>query len=122
MQKEYVEFICTLHGYLIRLKEIHWNTNSNSEHLLCDEILDTLSDCEDRFTECVMGITDKHFKIGDLVPYLPNSVTLRNMLVELEKDIMDFYKTLKDEDYAISNILDDILECCGKFKYRATQK
>jgi len=122
MEKEYVEFICTLHGYLIRLKEIHWNTNNNSEHLLCDEILDTLSDCEDRFTECVMGITDKHFKIGDLVPYLPHSVTLRNMLDELEKDIMDFYKTLKDEDYAISNILDDMLECCGKFKYRATQK
>ena len=122
MKKEYIEFICTLHGYLIRLKEIHWNTNNNSEHLLCDEISDALSDCEDRFTECAMGISDEHFKIGDLVPYLPNSEKLKPMLDELQGEIMDFKKKLKENESGLINVLDDMLESCGKYKYRSTQK
>lgn len=122
MKKEHIEFICTLHGYLIRLKEIHWNTENNSEHLLCDEISDMLSDCEDRFTECAMGLSDSHFKIGDLVPYLPNSEKLIPMLKELESEIIDFRKTLKENQYGLTNIIDDMLESCGKYKYRVTQK
>lgn len=121
MKKNYVEFINTLHGYLIRLKEIHWNTTSNTEHLLCDEISDALEECEDRFTECVMGLTNTKFKVGDLVPYLPNSEELQAMLRELQSDIIEFRKTLKEEDYGLFNVLDDMLESCGKYKYRATQ-
>lgn len=122
MKKEHVEFICTLHGYLIRLKEIHWNTENNTEHLLCDEISDELSSCEDRFTECAMGLSDTHFKVGDLIPYLPNSEELKPMLKELETEINDFRKTLKDDESGLTNIIDDMLESCGKYKYRATQR
>lgn len=122
MKKEYVDFICVLHGYTIRLKEIHWNTDNNAEHLLCDEILDSLFDCEDRFTECAMGLSDSHFKMGNLKPYLPNSINLKSMLNELEKDIIDFRKTLKENEYGLYNVLDDMLESCGKYKYRSTQK
>lgn len=122
LKKKDIEFICNIHGYLIRLKEIHWNTENNAEHLLCDEILDELSDCQDRFTECVMGLSDSHFKIGDLVPYLPNSVKLIPMLKELEKEILDFRKTFNENENGLINILDDMLESCGKYKYRATQK
>lgn len=122
MKKEYVEFICGIHGYLIRLKEIHWNTENNAEHLLCDEISDALSECQDRFTECAMGLSGKHFKIGDLVPYLPNSEQLLPMLKELETEIVAFRKTLKETEWGLTNVIDDMLESCGKYKYRATQK
>ena len=122
LKKKDIEFICNLHGYLIRLKEIHWNTENNAEHLLCDEILDDLSDCQDRFTESVMGLSDSHFKIGDLVPYLPNSEKLIPMLKELEKEILEFRKTFNENESGLVNILDDMLESCGKYKYRATQK
>jgi hypothetical protein len=124
MKKEHVDFICNLHGYLIRLKEIHWNTDSNAQHLLCDEISDTLADCEDRFTECAMGLTGEHFKIGDLKPYLPNSTDLIPMLKELEKDVKDIRTKLdtNSNSFGLVNILDDMLEACGKYKYRATQK
>lgn len=122
MKKEYVEFICSLHGYLIRLKEIHWHTDNNAEHLLCDEIMDDLSDCEDRLTECAMGLQGQHFKIGDLVPYLPNAEELLPMLKELEQEIVDFRKTLKENEWGITNVLDDMLEACGKYKYRSTQR
>ena len=122
MKKEFVDFICSLHGYLIRLKEIHWNTNNNSEHLLCDEILDDLSDCEDRFTESAMGMEGVHFKIGDLKPMLPHSTSLIPMLKELEGEIFDMKKNLKEKESGLINVLDDMLETCGKYKYRATQK
>lgn len=123
MTKLYIDFICSLHGYLIRLKEIHWNTENNAEHLLCDEIMDCLSDCEDRFTECAMGITDSHFKIGDLKPMLPHADDLIPMLKELEKEVIDIEDKLSNKtERGLINILDELLENCNKFKYRATQK
>lgn len=123
MKKEYIDFVCAIHGYLIRLKEIHWNTDNNSEHVLCDEIENDLHDCEDRFMECCMGMEDEHFPIGKLLPMLPNSNDLKEMLKELEKDILDLKKKLTGpENGGLFNILDDMQECCNKYKYRATQK
>ena len=122
MKKEYIDFVCALHGYLIRIKEIHWNTNNNAEHKLCDEIEDSIHECEDRFAECAMGMEDKHFAIGDLIPMLPNAEDLKGMLKELEKDILDMKKKLDGpENGGLFNILDDMQECCNKYKYRATQ-
>lgn len=123
MKKEYVDFVCALHGYLIRLKEIHWNTNENSTHLLCDEIEDDIHGCEDRFMECCMGMEGKHFEIGKLLPMLPNAKDLLGMLKEFEKDILDMSDKCASKDKAgLANILDEMLENCNKFKYRATQK
>lgn len=123
MKKEFVDFVCALHGYLIRLKEIHWNTNENSTHLLCDEIESDIHDYEDRFMECCMGMEGKHFEIGKLLPMLPNAKDLFGMLKEFEKDILDMKKKLDgDENGGLFNILDDMQECCNKYKYRATQK
>ena len=123
MKKKIVDFICSLHVYLIRLKEIHLNTNNNSEHLLCDEISDALSDCEDRFTECAMGMEGIHFRIGDLKPMLPHAESLIPMLKELEKEIIEMEDSLTSKkDAGLINILDEMIENCNKFKYRASQK
>ena len=123
MKKNFVEFICSLHGYLIRLKEIHWNTDSNAEHLLCDDISDDLADCEDRFTECAMGMAGEHFKIGDLKPMLPHSTSLIPMLKELEIEIIELKESLtSSKDDGLMNVRDEMLENCGKYKYRASQK
>ncbi len=123
MDKKYIDFVCNLHGYLIRIKEIHWNTNSDAEHKLCDEISDNIRGCEDRFMECCMGMSGEHFPLGKLLPMLPNSNELIPMLKELEKDILNMKKSASsDEDGGLMNILDEMLECCNKYKYRATQK
>jgi hypothetical protein len=69
-----------------------------------------------------MGLSGTHFKIGDLVPYLPNSEKLLDMLKELEGEIVSFRKTLNEEnECGLINVLDDMLESCGKYKYRSTQ-
>lgn len=122
MKKEYIEFICALHGYLIRVKEFHWNTEHNSTHLLCDEIEDDICDCEDRFAECAMGMEGKKFAVGDLMPLLPNATELPAMLDELMEDILEIKKSLDgDKDGGLFNILDDLQEACNKYKYRCTQ-
>ncbi len=123
MKKEIVDFICALHGYMIRVKEIHWNTDSNATHLLCDEIEDAIHDCEDRFAECAMGMEGVHFQVGKLLPMLPNATDLSAMLKELENDVLDMKKRIDGpKNGGLFNILDDIQECCNKYKYRATQK
>ena len=123
MKKEYIDFICSLHGYLIRVKEIHWNTSSDAEHHLCDDIHGDFMKCEDEFTECCMGIEGKHFQIGKLLPMLPNSETLPALLRELEKDILNMKKKCNDTtESGLKNILDEMMQCVNKYKYRATQK
>lgn len=123
MKKNYIEFACIMHGYLIRTKEIHWATESNATHKICDEILDELEECEDRFMESAMGLEDAKFPVGKLLPLLPNSTTLNGMLKELEKDALDIRKQLKSEkEEGLVNVVGDLIEIVGKFKYRATQK
>ena len=123
MKKEYINFLCELHGYLIRVKEIHWSTDNNSEHLLCDEIEDDIHGCEDRFAECAMGMEDTRIRVGQLLPILPNAENLFDMLKELEEDVMKMKKKLTGpENGGLFNILDDIQECCNKYKYRSKQK
>lgn len=123
MDKKYIEFICSLHGYMIRVKEFHWSTDSNAEHLLCDDIEESIHDCEDRLAECMMGILGKKFKVGDLKPLLPNSNEIKKMLRELEIETIDFKKGLDEyKEGGLINICDDILECVNKYKYRITQR
>jgi len=124
MKKNYIDFVCVLHGYLIRVKEIHWSTDSNAIHKLCDEIEDDIHDTEDRFAECVMGMEGKKFKVGNLMPMLPNAEELGGVLKEFEKDVIDFKKSIQDvpQNGGIFNILDEMIELANKYKYRATQK
>ena len=123
MKKDYMEFICSLHGYMIRIKEIHWNTESNALHLLCDDIEDELCELEDRFAECAMGIEGKKVKIGQLMPMLPNAENIMPMLRELEEETISMKKKLDDnKEGGLINIMDDLLEMTNKYKYRCTQK
>ena len=118
-----MDFICSLHGYCIRTKEIHWNTDNNAEHLLCDEIEDEISSLEDRFAECAMGATDKKIKIGQLKPMLPRAKKLKEMLQELSNETMDMKDGLNGYHLSgLENICDDIIEMCCKYMYRCTQK
>ena len=80
-------------------------------------------DCEDKFAECCMGIEGKHFQIGKLLPMIPNSENLLSVLKDLEKDILSMKKKCNDTtESGLTNILDEMMQCVNKYKYRATQK
>lgn len=123
MQKEIIDYICDLHGYLIRLKEIHWSTDNNAEHLLCDEIMDNVRGNEDKFMESAMGLYDSKIKVGELKPYLPNATELKPMLNEMKSETVAIRgKLTKPEESGLVTVLDDILSFIGKYLYRSTQK
>lgn len=123
MKKIYVDFINLLHGYLIRVKEIHWSAEKYSTHKLCDEVQDGIMGLEDRFSECAMGVDGEEFKIGDLKPYLPNATDLEGMLKELEGDVLSIQKKLKPgKESGLLAICDELVELCCKYSYLAKQK
>lgn len=123
MRKEILDYICDLHGYLIRLKEIHWSTDNNAEHLLCDEIMDDVRDNEDKFMESAMGLYDSKIKVGELKPYLPNATELKPMLNEMKSETVAIRgKLTKPEESGLVTVLDDILSFIGKYLYRSTQQ
>ena len=122
MRKEYTEFICATHGYLIRTKELHWNTESNAIHKLCDELHSDLEELEDEFAEWCMGYDGKKFRIGDLLPLLPNATELLPMLKEFEDDIKKIREKADGwKEHGVVNILDDMATMVNKYKYRSTQ-
>lgn len=123
MNKEIIDYICSLHGYLIRLKEIHWSTDSDATHTLCDMIMSDVGDLEDRFAESVMGYYGEKIKVGDLMPLLPNSEELIPMLKEMEDDTNKMKKQFNKEDNGGQiRVLNSLLEKINKYKYKATQK
>ena len=123
MRKDFVNFICELHGYLIRVKEIHWNTDSNAEHTLCDDFHGELLSLEDKFAEGCMGLEGNKFEIGKLLPLVPNSRDFSQILKEFEQDVLKMKKQTNNDKYGgLNSILDDMLQLANKYKYRATQK
>ena len=123
MRKDFVNFICELHGYLIRVKEIHWNTDSNAEHTLCDDFHGELLSLEDEFAEGCMGLEGNKFEIGKLLPLVPNSRDFSQILKEFEQDVLKMKKQTNNDKYGgLNSILDDMLQLANKYKYRATQK
>ena len=123
MRKDILDYICSLHGYLIRLKEFHWSTDSDAEHHLCDEISDCVSGCEDEFAEVAMGLYNEKIKVGELKPLLPNSNSLRPMLKELVGETLTMKKKLNREvEAGLCTILDDVIKGAQKYMYRGTQK
>ena len=123
MRKDLLDYICSLHGYLIRLKEIHWSTSSNAEHLLCDEVMDMVGECEDELAESAMGLYGVKIKVGELKPHLPNAEELKAMLRELVGETIEMKRKLsKDSEAGLCNVLDDVICQANKFMYRSTQK
>lgn len=123
MKKETISFLNYLEGYWIRTREIHWSTDNNAIHKLCDEIMDGLLDYLDKIAESAMGMYDDKIQIGEFLPELPNGKSLMPMLNELTKDTLSYKNSLKTpEADGIKNILDEILAFADKYKYRSTQK
>ena len=94
MDKKEIEFICQLHGFAIRVKEIHWNTRDNDEHLLCDEILDGIYELEDRFAECAMGYDGEKFPLKALVPKIPDAQNLTTVISAFEKAVSEIARSV----------------------------
>lgn len=114
-----LEFIKKLEGYRLRAKEFHWNFDSVDHHFIRDEFISFLTGDEDAIAEDMMGYFGIRIKPGMIVGVLPKSMNPTDMLDELRFDIIKMKRCIEGciECSGISNILDEMMHRCNKFKY-----
>ena len=56
MNKKVLEYICICEGWKTAIKELHWNSENLSQHKLCDDIADRISEFQDQVSEVEQSI------------------------------------------------------------------
>ena len=83
MNKSVFEYICRCEGWKTAIKSLHWNADSLSQHKLCDDIADRLSDFQDQVSEVEQSISGKlpfnklkgtTYKITDLKTFVEDVI------------------------------------------------
>lgn len=123
-QEAVLDFIKFIEGVRIRLREIHWEAERSSRHLLTDDIISSLEDSEDNIAEDLMGICGFRIKVGAIIPTMPTQVELCPLLCELHESVIQLCACLESERLygGIVNELEDLMHKIGKWKYLETLK
>ena len=122
LKEQTKEYLSILEGYHCLLKTLHWSATHHALHVLTDDIDGEVLETEDAIAECVMGIRDSKFGIGDLKTMLPEAKTLDALLKEMKNDLIEFKgKVGDDANHAgLQNILDDFMQNINKWNYLKT--
>ena len=122
LKEKTIEFLSALEGNHQVLKGLHWSATHHSLHVLTDDIDEEVLKVEDEIAECVMGILDTKFGVGDLKTLLPEAKTLDSLLKEMKKDLVEFKGFVGDdaECAGLQNILDDYMQNINKWNYLRT--
>lgn len=123
-QEAILDYIMYLEGLRIRLREIHWESERNSRHLLTDSMIESIEKFEDDIAEDLMGIINFRIKVGSIAPKITRMVELGDVLNEFSTVTLQLCASIEnDEIYTgIVNELDDMMHQIGKWKYLATMK
>ncbi len=113
------DFLCACEGYHQILKELHWSANSRAIHELTNDMDGSVLDYEDRIAECVMGILDIKFSIGDLKTLIPSGKNISDVLTEMKKDVIEYKENVKDESElsGLQSILDEFVASINNWNY-----
>lgn len=122
LKEKTIELLSSIEGYHQCLKELHWSATHHSLHVLTDDMDEEVLEVEDAIAECVMGMLDIKFGIGDLKTLLPEAKTLDALLKEMRKDLVAYKEAVGDsaEVAGLHNILDDYMQNINKWNYLKT--
>ena len=59
MKNFILNYVNTLEGYKTAIKSLHWNSKNLSQHKLCDDIAERISDFQDQVSEVEQSISGK---------------------------------------------------------------
>ena len=90
-----VKFINQLEAYKTACKNFHWSAKNLSQHKLCDDISDTLSEYQDTFAEIEQSIGGK-FKLNILKAPAYKEDNLRAFVTDVIESTDAFLKELGD--------------------------
>lgn len=121
--KEKTKYIIScLDGYHQLCKMFHWSAKNNHEHELTDEIDGSILSYQDKIAEDCMGTLGIRFGLGDLSAQLSQSKSVKDMLDELEKDVIEYKECIGDNKNlsSMDSITDAFLEDIHRWKYLST--
>lgn len=113
-----MQYLCTLEGYKVKLKNLHWSANCMSVHTKIDELLEELNDFEDLLAETYQGIYtqfDSNF-LRATVETSDNIFSLVDKLL-LETKILHGSISSREDELILKNIVEDFIAYLFKFKY-----
>lgn len=96
MNSKVLSFVKKLEGYKTAIKALHWDSDSLSQHELCDKIADCISEFQDTVSEVEQSITGKLDK-KELEGEKYNVTSLKKFVEDVLDATNTFYKSLEDE-------------------------
>lgn len=83
-----------IHGFLVRLKELHYSSPSMSIHTVIDDFHSDLAKFQDSVMEDAQSMVG-FITPGTISPVLPKATEIEDLLIELKSSILDFYDSLE---------------------------
>lgn len=94
MNKEVFNYICKCEGWKTSIKSLHWDSKNLSQHKLCDDIADRLSDFQDQVSEVEQSISG-NLPVNKLKGTEYKVTTLKKFVEDVINDTNSFYKKVK---------------------------
>lgn len=96
MKKYILDFVCKLEGYKTAIKQFHWNPDNMSQHKLCDDIADDLSDFQDTIAEVEQALHG-NLAFNKLKPTPYKLTSIKKFMDDIVSSTKNFYSKLKGE-------------------------
>ena len=119
MYRVFADFANFIEGVKTRSKNVHWNEEDNAKHKYLDDLIDELSDYEDKIMEAGQSEFGR-FKEGEINGeeiVVNDPIALINLIIERTKE---FYSKLEDkQNYAgEKSWVEDFMATLKQTKYR----
>lgn len=121
MYKTFADYANFLEGVKTRSKNVHWGEEDNSKHVYLDDLIDELSDYEDKIMEAGQSGFGR-FKDGEIEGEKININDPIELVDEIIERTKDFYEAISDDennDYVGEvSWIEDFLATLKQTKYR----
>lgn len=94
MNKNILNYLNKCEGWKVAIKELHWDSDNMSQHELCDDIADSISDFEDLVSEVEQSMSGK-LKVNSLNPTEYKVDSLKGFVEDIISASKDFLKELE---------------------------
>lgn len=117
-----LSFIQFLEGTRIRMREIHWETESENIHDTSRNLLFYIDDVEDNIAEQLMGMCGFRIHVGEVIPIMPESTDMESLLKEIKSQTLSVLLSIEgDKEFtAIESRLEDFVQYIDKNRYAIT--
>lgn len=118
MKRNIMSYINKLQAYRTAIKNLHWDSNSLSEHKLLDEIDSKVNEYQDEIAEVAQGVYGI-IKMNELRPRRYKITSSKKMLSDMVGDTANFYGTIKRSKDCIGlrSVMESFLGDLNKFTY-----